>query len=374
MKRVIMLSPNFHPHVGGAEKQALELSCALRRRGAHVRVLTRGRPDASARETVRGVEVLRLPVLRFGALDPLSFMAGAFFWLVKHRREYDAVHSHLAGSPALAAAAAARIFDKRCVIKIGGGRGIGEIAVSSRTLLGRVKLWFFRLLEPRFVCVAEELREELRAQGLGKDALFIPNGVDIRAYAPVCADSREALRRRLGLRGKVFLYMGRFSVEKRLPEFLESFAAAVRAAAADAAFVLVGSGPQESRVRKAVERLGLSGSVRFFPPTHDVVGFYQAADVFVLPSVSEGLSNALLESMACATAVLASRVGGTREAVSEGKEGLLFDPGSPEEERAKIGRFLREEDLAVRLGSAARRTAQERYSIEDTATKYLQLY
>ncbi|MDE2490766.1 MAG: glycosyltransferase, partial [Elusimicrobia bacterium] len=106
--RIVMVSAGFWPAVGGAERQALELSAALAARGHRVTVLTRRLGSLPARESLRGVEIRRLPVLGRGALDASSFLLGALVWLLRRRADWDAVHAHLAGSPALAAAAAGR--------------------------------------------------------------------------------------------------------------------------------------------------------------------------------------------------------------------------------------------------------------------------
>ena len=93
----------------------------------------------------------------------------------------------------------------------------------------------------------------------------------------------------------------------------------------------------------------------------------------MLPSVSEGLSNALLEAMASGLAVLGSRVGGTAEVVKEGESGLMFDPADQDEMSRAIQRFLDEPGLAAQFGAAARRAA-EGFSIEAVAAAYESIY
>src|SRR5262249_10361285 len=95
---IVMVSAGFWPPVGGAGWQALEQSAARAARGPRVTVLTRRLGGAPARETHRGVAIHRLPVLGSGALDAVSFLLGAFAWLLLRWTEWDAVHAHLAGS------------------------------------------------------------------------------------------------------------------------------------------------------------------------------------------------------------------------------------------------------------------------------------
>src|SRR5205823_4362045 len=132
LPRVVMVSAGFWPAIGGAERQALELSRELRSRGVGVTVLTRRLGCSPAREEIHGVPVRRLPVAGTGTLDSLSFLFGALGWLLKHSGEYDAIHAHLAGSPAIAAALAGRWLGKPVIVKLGAGRGLGEISSPAR--------------------------------------------------------------------------------------------------------------------------------------------------------------------------------------------------------------------------------------------------
>lgn len=372
---VLMVSASFHPYVGGAEKQALELSAALRGRGLNVRVVTRRLPGLPAREELRGVPVVRLWCLGSGLPNALSFMASLLVFLWGQAPFYEAIHVHLAGSPALAASLAGRFLGKPVFVKLGGGRGIGELAASSRSLSGRLKLGLLAWLKPQFVAVARELAQEAAAY-LGCVPLHIlPNGVDTERYRPVALAEKEALRRRLGWpSGLGFLYVGRLSPEKRLPWFLEAWleAAAKAGTAAFAAFI--GEGSEKEYLKETARRGPLRDRVHFHPPMEDIHAAYAAADVFALPSVSEGLSNSLLEAMASGLAVLASRVGGTTEAVEEAKNGLLFAPEDAAELKRQLGKFFAHPELAARMGQAARQVALGRYGLAGVAQRYEALY
>lgn len=370
--RVLMLSPSFYPHLGGAEKQALELSKRLSVLGARVGVLTRRLPGLAAQEEIGGIAIRRVFCAGTGLVNSLTFLGAVFIRLILSRGDYDVVHVHLAGSPALAACLAGRLLGKKVVVKIGGGRGIGEIAASSRTFPGRIKLALLRRLAPVFIAVAEDLRREMLEAGMSGDIRVIPNGVDIVRYRPATRTQKEALREPLGWgRGLRFLYVGRLAREKRLEAFIEAFAAA---ADGEARLMLVGAGPEEERLKEAVRERGLGNRVLLRAPEENIARVYASADVFVLPSVSEGLSNALLEAMASGLAVLASRVGGTPEAVEDGETGILFDPRDAKAAAAGIRKFISEPELARRFGAAAREDAVSRYSLERVAKRYLEIY
>jgi glycosyltransferase involved in cell wall biosynthesis len=368
--KIVMVSAGFWPAIGGAERQALELSAALVARGHRVTVLTRRVGGLPARETVRGVTVRRLPAPE-GALDAPVFLAGTFLWLMLHWVDWDAVHAHLAGSPALAAAFAGRLLGRPALVKLGGGRGIGELAVSSKSRLGRAKLRVLGLLRPHFLAVVPDLAEEARAF-LGPVTIeVLPNGVDTARFHPVDAAAKKALRAELGWSddATVFLYTGRLSWEKRLPWFLKLWSAA---AGPSSLAVLVGGGPELAAIE--TEAAHSSGRVKVLPSREDVGDMYLAADVFVLPSYSEGLSNALLEAMSSGLAPLGSRVGGTAETISDETNGLLFDRDDEKGLQAAIRRMDAEPGLAARLGAAARAEVEACYSLDRVVARLEVLY
>ena len=373
---VVMVSANFHPYIGGAEKQALELSRALHANGVEVTVLTRRVLGLKSEEGLDGISIRRLPAWGRGVVDSLVFMAASFLWLLAHPRRFQAVHVHLAGSPALAACLAGRLLGKRVIVKLGGGKGIGELAASKSSIAGRLKLKALAALGPRFVVVNRELVAELAEHGLGGARVVIqPNGVDTRRYHPPSADEKVRLRLDLGWPpGLCFLYVGRLAPEKRLDLFLEEFGRALKEAPADAFAVLVGKGELEPMLREVGLASGLKGRVRFMPSTPDIMRLYRAADVFVLPSISEGLSNALLEAMASGLAVLASRVGGSAEAVVDGGSGFLFEPHDVATFRARIVQLLKNPGLAERLGLRGRDDVLARFDLVSVARRYQELY
>ncbi|OIO05299.1 MAG: hypothetical protein AUJ52_13900 [Elusimicrobia bacterium CG1_02_63_36] len=368
--RVRMLTPGFYPALGGAEKQALELSKALAGDGVSIEVLTRRLPGLSARETVEGIPVVRVAAPGTGLINALVFFTGAVWRLWRDADDYDVVHVHLGGSPALAACFAGALTGRKVVAKIGGGRGIGEIAVSSRSFSGRLKLTLLRVFQPRLVAVCEDLKAELVEHGFSESSSVIPNGVDLEIYRPADPSEKARLRREFGWpEGTLFVYTGRFSPEKQLPRFARAFREAARGLASPARLVMIGEGSEAERIREAGGE-----AVLLEPSTDAVAARVRAADVFVLPSVSEGLSNALLEAMGSGLAICASAVGGTKEAVPDGEAGLLFDFDDDAAMGEAASRYLREPSLAVRHGVAARRIAEARFAMRAVARRYRELY
>jgi glycosyltransferase involved in cell wall biosynthesis len=379
VRSVLMLSQTFHPAIGGSERQALELSKSLVSRGVRVTVLTRqpgGQPDE---EDLGGVRVLRLSVFGPRAIDSALFMLKSFFWLLAHKGEYDAVHVHLASSPAVAAVAAGWLTGKKTLVKLGGGRGVDEITLSMNSLLGRLKLAFFRAARPELLVMNAEVYDWLSGtkEFSGLRLRRFRNGVDTGRYTPGLYNEKINAKTALGLdNSALFLFVGRLSPEKRLREFVEAWAEVFSEEAAPprARLLLVGGGPDEAALKKAVVNLRLEGSVTLAGPKDELLPYYRAADVFILPSISEGLSNSMLEAMACGVAIMASRVGGAKEAVEPGVSGCLFDPLNRAELKACLKGHLADRSLAVKLGEQARKTAVEKYSMARVTDEILAIY
>jgi glycosyltransferase involved in cell wall biosynthesis len=106
----------------------------------------------------------------------------------------------------------------------------------------------------------------------------------------------------------------------------------------------------------------------------DVPQLLSAATISVMPSLNEALSNVVLESMAAGAPVVATRVGGTPEAIADGVNGLLVPPGDPSAMASAMAALLRDRSRARRLGDAARQTIHERFSMERMVSATAQLY
>jgi glycosyltransferase involved in cell wall biosynthesis len=186
------------------------------------------------------------------------------------------------------------------------------------------------------------------------------NGVPEKAQMPTAA--RAALRAELGILPTTFvtLFVGRLVDHKNLPSLVRA-AAIVESGEYDQTILLAGEGPERSALAAEVEATGCT-SIRFLGEREDVDRLLQIADVLVLPSFREGLSNAILEAMAAGTPVVASSVGGNVELLQDGKTGLLY----PSDDHEALARSLCSliEDATRRgdLSDAARRHAQTNFT------------
>lgn len=198
--------------------------------------------------------------------------------------------------------------------------------------------------------------------------VVIRNGVDTARFTAAPAGDR--LRQELGIPSgaRLVTVVSRLARLKGIEQFLEA-AAALKPQYPDVRFLIVGetSPPDAAYLRQLREysrARGLDDVVTFTGLRSDVPAMLGAADVAVMPSLNEALSNVLLESMAAGAPVVATRVGGTPEALIDGDTGLLVPPGDAGAITRAVSRLLDDRALARRLGCAARRLIADRFSVE----------
>lgn len=380
--RIVMLGTKFYAQSdmgGGLERSARRLFAALLRAGHQVSVLTRNYDRLPARDVIDGVTVYRLPVVGPGRLGAsVSYLVQALWWLVRQRRTYDVIHCHQAYAPALIGTLAKRLVGKPVIVKVATADEFSERRELEHLPGFRIRRRLLRRVD-RFVMVNERACREFLTLGIAPERLLhIPNGVTLPAQAASDPGIRETARRRLELPWRqIALFVGRLSTEKQLPLLMRAWAH-VRAACPDAHLVVVGDGGTfrnvEDDLRRQVQELTLAPWVHFVGRSDRVEDYLLAADVFVLPSKTEGLSNALLEAMAAGLPVVATRIPGNQAVIHEGLDGVLVDRDNPKELAAAIVRLLQEPALAERLGRAARATVGARYAIDRVAEAYQQLY
>jgi L-malate glycosyltransferase len=149
--------------------------------------------------------------------------------------------------------------------------------------------------------------------------------------------------------------------EKGLPTLVAAFAT-VRAQFPNTKLLIVGSGPEEQPLKELAGALGISGDCHFEPGTAEVAQWLRCIDIFVLPSLSEALSNSLMEAMACGCCPVATRVGGNPELINPDETGLLFEPGNVEDLGDRLRLLLGNEELRSRLAQASVQRIHSRFT------------
>lgn len=379
---VLMVTSGFFPKIGGTERQAEQLALAIQAAGVAVRVVTlRFRSDLPIREERAGLSIERIVYPRVKILGMVVILAKFARFLIRERAAYDVIHVHMVEYLASVAGVVGAFLRKPVILKFAlrpsdseGVFGDFPKIVSKSRILSRLLLSGIRRAD-RFVAVSQAIVEMAVRQGLPQDrVVLIPNGVNTQEFLPTPPDRRKEIRSALGLGdGPVVVYSGRLVAQKGVEDLLDAWRL-VRDRFPTAKLHVIGEGRSASALRMRANGLGQGQSVVFHGAVDRVLDYLQASDVYVLPSRYEGMSNSLLEAMACSLPIVSTIVSGTVDLIRHGQSGLLVPPGEPTRLAEAIIQLLSDPEKAASLGAAARRSVEDSFTIQFVASRYLDLY
>ncbi len=376
--RVLMVVRLFYPWIGGAERQAHKLARELCARGIPVEIVTgwwfRGTPQ---REVLDGISVFRNHTLwdmfgirglrRFGGY---LYLVTLLWYLWRRRAHYDVIHVHGLNYHAAPAAFAARWWGRKVITKLANSGSASDIQKfrTGQQLPGARFLLPTALRCDRFIATNPTIRQELTAAGVSSEAIVeLTNGVETESILP---RSDYALHQPIRL-----LFVGRLHRQKGLDVLLAAFASLIQQhPRLNLRLQVLGEGPLRESLMLLAFELGIASRVEWVGQTEQVMDYLQQADIFVLPSRAEGISNALLEAMACGLPVIVSKIPGNADVVEHGRNGLLFSVDDQSSLASALTLLLTRADLRERLGRAARQTVESRFSIGFIADRLVALY
>jgi len=243
--------------------------------------------------------------------------------------------------------------------------------------------WIRRLYQPlvhRYVPLSQELEDYLRNQVGVVEAKIHPicNGVDVESFRSLEPREREVVLPPGFAGPDNFLVgtVGRLEAIKDQLTLVRAFGEMCARRPEDnrLRLLLVGDGSLQAEVEALATSEGIRDRVWLAGSREDVVPLMSAMDVFVLPSLAEGISNTILEAMACSLPVVATRVGGNAELVVDGETGLLVPRADPQAMAEALLRYLDDDSLRSRHGKAARQRAVENFSIDGMVRNYQDVY
>lgn len=204
------------------------------------------------------------------------------------------------------------------------------------------------------------------------------NGCDLNTFSPNEA-TRTKIRNDFGIlrNDKVLIYVGNLLEYKGIFELIAAFYKLLLDKPALNIFLfIVGDGPEHSTVNHIILSKGLKNKIHLIgnQPYNEVSKFLNAADIFILPSYSEGLPNAVLEAMACCLPVITTRVGGTSEAVEDGKSGILIPKKDVNSIIHAIKSLLNNAKLAKEMGNNGRKIIESKFSWNKNAEEMINIY
>jgi sugar transferase (PEP-CTERM/EpsH1 system associated) len=226
----------------------------------------------------------------------------------------------------------------------------------------------------KVIVLSEDLRRSLVEHVKVSDQRIttILNGVDTNRFSP---EAKCEKKRALGLSEQdiVIGSVGRLVPVKNYGELLNAFARLVHKDI-PLKLVIAGDGPDAPTLKETARRLGVESSVQWLGTRDDIPEIIGAMDVFALTSKNEGISNTVLEAMACGVPVVVSRVGGNPEIVVDGRTGYLYEAGNLDELVGLIDQLVSDREHRLEKGSGARQHVLENFSIETMVRRYEQTY
>jgi glycosyltransferase involved in cell wall biosynthesis len=356
---------------GGSEHQMLQLARHMRAAGRYevgIACLNRHGKLVGEAEAVNGGEVPEFPVSSFRDRNALAQLRRFARFL--REREITVVHTHDFYSNVFGMAGAALA---RVPARVGSKRETEGFRTPSQKRLERAA---YRLAHAVIVN-AEAVRAQLDREGVPAAKLVtVYNGLDMRRVEPPAGFRREEALRALGLpegRRFVTIVANTHNPVKDHPTFLRA-ARRVKERAPEAAFVVAGEGQLLEDLRAYASELGIGGDTFFVGRCQRVAELLALSEVCVLSSKAEGFSNSILEYMAAGRPVVATDVGGAREAIEEGETGFVVPPGDDGGLGERVALLLADPERARRMGERGRRVVAERFSCEAQLANVESLY
>ena len=249
--------------------------------------------------------------------------------------------------------------------------------------LNRRYIWLRRAVQPlisQYIAVSQDLARWLHktVRVPTRKIRQIYNGVDCTLFHPIDGARHVALPEGfVEPKSIVFGSVGRMAEVKDYPTLTQAFIKLIQEhpdAAPKARLVIVGEGVSRHVCADLLEAAGLSHLAWLPGERHDIPTLLRSMDVFVLPSLNEGISNTLLEAQASGLPVIATRVGGNVELVEEGVNGMLVAPSDVEKMAQALLSYIDADERIREQGQQARRRVAEAFSIAAMATAYAQVY
>jgi phosphatidylinositol alpha-1,6-mannosyltransferase len=370
---ILFITWNFPPRRGGIENLMSHLVVGLKKRHA-VLVIT-AHADNSASGGEQNVHRAPLP-----GLIPFAFYA---LWSGARALVRNPEIEVVFGGSAMVAPLVfllARLFRRRAIVQ-----AHGLDLVYQSILYQRLCVRWLRYCD-RTVANSGYTASLAAERGVSRESIsVIPLGVDTARFAPTA--NCQIIKKQFGLEKRsVILFVGRLARRKGVKEFIQSCLPAIVRAAPAACLVVAGGNPTESlahrsdvlsEIRAALCELGLQDHAQMMGEVSDddLVKLYHCCDVVVLPALAsaedvEGFGLVLLEAAAAAKPVVATRVGGIPDAVSDGKSGILTEPGNCQELTKSIVGLLIDEKQRQAMGEFARQRVEKEFSWDTIVERY----
>ncbi len=373
---ILIINYEFPPVGGGGGVATYYIARELCRKGNHVSVLTSHFKELRWYETLEDIHVYRVPVLRkrrdyCSVLEMASFILTSFpmlvYLLLKHH--YDLIHIFFGVPSGPLGYIAKKLFNIPFLIRMGGGDVPGFRPFQYKrlyTVLTPVLNVLWRNAE-FLVANSDGLRDMAYQVFPDLSVHVIPNGVDLHRFSNGHARVPDDNVR--------ILFVSRLIMRKGLQFLIDAIPKIKKQVNAPFVIKIVGDGPDKDQLIARIEELGISENFRFYGYVEHgkLPEYYLDADIFVLPSLAEGMPNVVLEAMGSGLPIVATKVPGSEELVHQGENGFLVKPKDGNALANVLTTLINDRSLREKMGSYSKNLVKN-YTWESVAEQYILLY
>ena|GEM_PF-495627 len=413
----------FYPYTGGAEKQAQKLALELIAKNIGVTVITgrwcnildkyeqldglnivrnrtnfnfypRGKLDVSAsffkenpEKCNSWTEAVKLIFSKISVrISVYIYQLTLLLYLSSKRKSYDIIHVHQVLYPAFISTLCAKIWKKPVIAKVGSSGFNSDINQIKKLPEGRLQLKYILKNIDRLVCTTGKMQEDFINEGMDKAGIrLIRNGVKTE-------DFKRQYEKCAGL-----VYLGRFIKSKDLNTLIIAFSKIIEAVSkggneinliGQLKLTLIGDGPEKNNIVSLIKELGLQNHVILTGMVKNPAGLLKESDIFVFPSIIEGLSNSLIEALSLKLPCIATNIPGNIEVMGDGRKsydikrggcletryGIFFNPSDVEGLVNALSYIIRNQDARKRIGENAYSRIKNEFDIRSIADNYIKLY
>ncbi|MCX5706300.1 MAG: glycosyltransferase family 4 protein [Candidatus Omnitrophica bacterium] len=351
-----------HLNIGGITSYILTLSAGLRKRGHNVLLASSGGELLSKFKDL-GVVFIPIPIRTKSEISPGIALSVIKLSKIIRENKIDILHTHSRTTQVLGC-----FLHKFC--------GVKHISTCHGFFKRRLSRWIFPCWGERTIAISEQVKEYLMKDFKVKPEKInvIHNGIDLKKFQRPTIEDKQSAKRALRLDSNPTIGIVARLSDVKGHKYLIQAMGVVLGEYPRALLLIVGEGKMKDELIKLSETLGINKSVIFSPEIYDTIDVLSAMDIFVMPSLKEGLGLALMEAMACGLAVIGSDIGGIRSLIKDNFNGLLVKPRDTQALASAILGLLKNPQKSYSFAEAARNFITNNFSQEKMVLETERVY